>query len=89
MTKTYTEEGIEYTSSNRRMRYNPEFHENHGKPFTTKELAYMCSVYHSKKKADIAMALGRTHSTILSKAHELKKAGLFEHYKNMGDFIKN
>jgi hypothetical protein len=83
MIRTYMDEGIDYTASNRRMRYNPEFHENHGKPFTVKELAYLCSMWSGMKKADIAMALGRTHGTILSKAYYLRKTGQFEHYKNL------
>lgn len=78
-------EGIEYTASNKRMKYNPDFHENHGKPFTVKDLAYMCSMWDSMKKADIAMALGRTHSTVLNKAHSLKKTGQFDYFKNIGD----
>lgn len=63
MTRTFEEDRIEYTSSNHKMRYNPEFHENHGKAFTVKEFAYMCSI--CMKKADIAMDLGRTHGTVL------------------------
>lgn len=83
-TQTFTVDGIEYTTSNGRIRYNPEFHENHKKPFTVKELAYMCSMWNSMKKADIAFALGRTHSTILTKAYSLKRSGQFEHYKKLG-----
>lgn len=85
MASTYVEDGIEYTASNHRMRYNPEFHENHGKPFTVKELAYMCAMWDGMKKADIAMALGRTHGTVLSKVYQLKKNGQFEHYRKMGE----
>lgn len=83
-TQTYVEDGLEYTSSNKRMRYNPEFHENHGKPFTVKELAFMCSSWDGMKKVDIAAALGRTHGTVLSKAYNLKKTGQFEHYAALG-----
>ncbi|MER2005847.1 MAG: DNA-entry nuclease [Psychrobacillus sp.] len=84
MSKSYILEGNEFTASNHRMRYNPEFHENHGKPFTVKELSYMCAMWNSMKKADIALALGRTHGTVLSKAHQLRKSGQFEHFKNLG-----
>lgn len=85
MSNTYEVDGIRYTKSNHRMKYNPEFHENHGKPFTVKELVYMCSMWHSTKKADIAMALGRTHGTVLSKANSLRKSGEFEHFKKLGE----
>lgn len=77
-------DGIDYTKSNKRMRYNPEFHENHGKPFTKDDLIYMCSMWDSMKKADIAMALGKTHGTVLSKAYALRKNGLFNYYKRLG-----
>lgn len=85
MIKTHTKDGIEYVTSNTRMRYNPEFHENHGKPWSTEDLAYMCSSWDAHKKADIAMAVGRTHTTILTKVHKLRKSGQFEHYKKLGD----
>ncbi|WP_142415459.1 hypothetical protein [Hathewaya massiliensis] len=84
MTKTYEVDGIEYTASNHRMRYNPEFHENHGKPFTKDDLIYMCSMWDSMKKADIAMALGKTHGTVLAKVYELRKKKLFDYYKKLG-----
>lgn len=80
----YEREGIQYTSSNHRMRYNPEFHENHGKPWSVKDLIYLCSSWNGMKKADIAAALGRTHGTVLTKAYELRKTGEFEHFKEMG-----
>lgn len=84
MAETFVQDGLEYTASNRRMRYNPEFHENHRKPFTKEDLIYMCSMWDSMKKADIAMALGKTHGTVLSKAHLLRKNGRFEYYKKLG-----
>lgn len=77
-------DGLEYTKSNHRLRYNPEFHENHGKPFTKDDLIYMCSMWDSMKKADIAMALGKTHGTVLSKVYTLRKNGLFDYYKKLG-----
>jgi hypothetical protein len=84
MAEIIVRDGIEYTASNYRMRYNPEFHENHGKPWTVQELVYLCSSYDGMKKADIAAALGRTHGTVLSKAYELKKSGRYEYFKNLG-----
>ena len=87
MADIYVREGIEYSVSNNRMKYNPEFHENHKKPYTLKELAYMCAMWDSMKKADIALALGRTHNTVLSKVHKLRKNGEFEHYKELGESI--
>ncbi len=85
MTEVIAIDGVEYTASNRRMRFNPDFHENHGKPWTTADLIYLCSSWDGAKKADIAMALGRTHGTVLSMAHSLRKNGQFEHYKKLGE----
>lgn len=80
----YVRDGIEYTKSNYRMRYNPEYHENHGKPFTTNELVYLCSMWDSMKKQDIALAMGRTHGAVLTMAHTVRKSGQFESYKKRG-----
>lgn len=83
MAEVYVREGLEYTASNNRLRYNPEFHENHGKIWDEEDLIYLCSSWDAMLKEDIAMALGRTHGTVLSKAHALKKEGKFEYYKNL------
>ena len=84
MTKIYEVDGLQYTASNHRLRYNPEFHENYGKAFTKDDLIYMCSMWDSMKKVDIAMALGKTHGAVLSKVYELRKNGLFDYYKKLG-----
>lgn len=84
MPEIITIDGLEYTKSNHRLRYNPEFHENHGKPFTTKDLIYMCSMWDSTKKAELAMALGRTLSAIYNKKCDLIKSGKFNYYKKLG-----
>ncbi|AAU85065.1 hypothetical protein BCBBV1cgp18 [Bacillus phage BCASJ1c] len=70
-----------------RMPYNPEYHENHRKPWTINDLIYMCSSWDGMRKADIAAALGRTHGTVLSKAAKLKASGEFEHYKKLGERV--
>ena len=67
-----------------RMSYDPEYHENRGKPFTTCDLAYMCSMWESMKKQDIALALGRTHGAVLSMADRLRKSSQFDQYKKRG-----
>jgi len=64
--------------------YDPELCENHGKLFTEDDLAYMCSMWDGMKKIDIALALGKTYRTVISKAYTLRKRGTFEHYKQLG-----
>lgn len=89
MTSTYSKDGVEYTASNHRMKYDPEYHENHGKPWTIEELIFLCSSWNGMKKADIALALGRTHGTVLSKAYYLKKNRQFDYYKKLGEEERN
>ncbi|ACK98015.1 hypothetical protein P5808_19035 [Bacillus cereus] len=43
-----------------RMKYHPDYDPNHKKPYTTKELAYICKYYGFGKVKGIALALGRT-----------------------------
>lgn len=84
MTKTYEVEGLEYTASNHRLRFDPDLHDRHGEKWTDEELAYLCSSWEGMKKADIAAALGRTHGTVLSKAYALRRRGLFDRYAQLG-----
>lgn len=93
MSETIIKDGYEYTKSNGRMRYNEEFCENHNKLYTLDDLIYMCSVWDTMSKAEIAMALGKTHGSVLTKKNTLKhtyfdkekKITLFDHYKKLGD----
>lgn len=62
-----------------RMKYHP----NHKKPYTTRELAYVCKYYGFGKVKAIALALGRTESTIRQLVNTLRKNGVFEKYKDM------
>ncbi|CAK7025309.1 hypothetical protein [Tissierella sp.] len=74
--------GLEYTKSNRRLRYTPEIHYRHGEKWTKEEMIELCGLWESMKKRDIALGLGRTESVCLSKIYYLRKIGLFEYYKN-------
>jgi len=65
--------------------YNPELHDMHGKKWDDEDLMYLCSMYEFTKGEDLALALGRTHATILSKVYHLRKIGRFEEYKRKGN----
>lgn len=82
MSEIITIDGLEYTKSNKRMRYNPEFHEKHGQPWSIEELIYLCGMYRRGTGNQVSMALGRTLSTCMSKVYYLRKLGLFESYKS-------
>ncbi|MDK0734764.1 hypothetical protein P7A61_04180 [Clostridium perfringens] len=79
----FDSEGYEYTKSNHRMRYNAELHYNHGKPWTVKELSYLCKMRPCMKYKDLSLALGRTVSVCMSKIYELKKKNLIGFYKSL------
>jgi hypothetical protein len=77
-------DGYEYTKSNHRMRYTPEFCENYKKPYSREDLEYLCAMWDSMDKASIAMALGKTHGSVLEKAYYPRKRDLFDMYKKAG-----
>lgn len=74
-------DGLEYTASNKRLKYNPDFHENHGTPWSKEDLLYLCGMWGRGKGQQISLALGRTLSTCMSKVYTLRKYGLFETYR--------
>ncbi len=66
-----------------RMKFNPEICTRHYKPFTTKDLAYICNFYGVISSREIALALGRTQKSILNKVERLRENGNFEVYREM------
>lgn len=75
-------DGIVYDNIGR-MRYHPEFHPNHGKPFMLDELVYLCKFHGIDDPRTISYALGRTEYTLADKLHKLRKSGLYDVYRNM------
>lgn len=69
-----------------RLKYHPDYHPNHGKPFTTEELEYMCKYFETDGRRMISMALGRTEHTISTKVTSLKRSGLYDYYKNLNRY---
>jgi len=72
--------------SNGRLRYHPELHPNHRKPYRLSELEYLCKFWKRGRRRQISLALGRTESTLADKVCKLRKNGLFEYYKNLNTF---
>ena len=81
--EVYEIDGVKYRKSNRRMIYNPEYHDAYGKRWTDEELAYIAQMRPHTQWADISLALGRTHDTCANKYYEIKKQGKLEYYKNL------
>lgn len=74
---------LRYTNGGKRLAYHPDYHPNHGKEWTVKELAYLCHFYETVKLKDLAIDLGRTHATIAQKKMIIERQGLFEMYRKM------
>lgn len=68
-------DGLKYTNGGSRLTYTPEFHDNHGKPWSEEDKAYLIQmrVKANKGYADISAALGRTYGTCADKYFYIKK----------------
>lgn len=75
-----------YYDKNGRMGYSKDFHSRHGKEWTAEELEYLCKFYEIDGPFTISLALERTEMTILTKVHQLRRIGLFDHYKKRNRF---
>jgi hypothetical protein len=75
------EEGIEYDRRGY-MKFNPSFHDRQGQPWTDEEREYLCKYHDVDGREAVSMALGRTIATVASMVGNLKRAGLYEWYKN-------
>ena len=56
-----------------RLKYNPEFHANTGKPWTTEDLNYLIEFYDIAGSKEMSFALERTEQSIRQKANTLRK----------------
>lgn len=77
-------DGIQYDNLGR-MKYHPDFHPNHGKPFTTDELIYICKYHDVDDPRTLSFAIGKTEHTIASKITRLRHDGKYDMYRNFPD----
>jgi len=59
-----------------KMKYNPEYHFNHKRPWMNSDLKYLIERYKKDRIDDISLALGRTYKTIANMIYDLKKKGV-------------
>lgn len=79
----FEKDGYFYTKSNGRLQYTPELHTNYKKPWSLKDLIFLCGMWEARERGEgksIALGLGRTYSTVLDKVHRCRKNGSYEHY---------
>lgn len=68
---------IEYDNQGR-MKYNPELHENQGKPWGEEDLEYLIAWYEIIGAEEMSLALGRPEAVIANKVSKLRKSGLMK-----------
>lgn len=66
-----------------RMMYHPDFHYNQGKSYSTKELSYICKHYSRGHVKTLSLDVGRTEHSLRQRVNQLRKDGLFDHYKSL------
>lgn len=64
--------------SNGRLKYHPDIHPNHKKPWSIQDQNYLIDFYGASKPNDISLALGRTVATVMDRACDLRKRGLMK-----------
>ncbi len=73
---------VQYDTSGR-MKYHPDYHFNHQKPYTIEELVYICKQYEWGNVKTLSLDVGRTEATLHSRIYKLKESGEFDFYKNL------
>lgn len=68
-------EGVTYDKYGR-MNYHPEFHGNHGKPWTTTDQQFLIDNYELIGPEQVSFATERTIHTVMTRAYELRKRGI-------------
>lgn len=74
---------LKYSNGGSRLCYHPDFHPNHGSPWSTKELAYLCHHYEATKLMTLALDMGRTQTAIAQKKLELVREGRYQELKQV------
>lgn len=77
--------GIEYDSCGR-IKYHPDLHYNQGNAWTEEDLEYLCKFSDFDHLESVAMALGRTKTTVSQKLTNLRKKGLVDYYRNLNKY---
>lgn len=66
-----------------RMKYHPDFHENHRKKWSEEDMEYLCKFETVDDLETLGLALGRTKATVAEKLSLLKENGQYNYYRNL------
>lgn len=75
-------DGLQYDRLGR-MKYHPDFHDNHGKRFSDEELCYLAKFYKFDGRRHVSLALGRPEGPVQKKYLELLHSKRLDFYKNL------
>lgn len=65
---------VEYDPAGR-MKYHPDYHARHGKPWLVSEERYLIEQYEAMGPEAVSLALERTVGVVMTRVYELRKAG--------------
>lgn len=68
---------IEYDKCGR-MKFNPELHQNNGKPWSDEDLEYLINWYEKIGLEEMSLAVGRSEVTVAAKVGYLRKRGIMK-----------
>lgn len=68
---------IEYDKCGR-MKFNPELHQNNGKPWSQEDLNYLIDWYEKIGLEEMSLAVGRSEVTVAAKVGYLRKKGIMK-----------
>lgn len=66
-----------------RLKYHPELHPNHKKPWSEEDIEYLCKYAEVDTLDNISLALGRTCQIVVYKLRTLRRDGKYDYYKTL------
>lgn len=72
-----------------RMNYNPDFHFNQKKPWTTTDEKFLIKMYEKIGPDEVSVSIGRTIHTVMQRAYTLRKEGRMPARLNRKNFRRN
>jgi aspartyl/asparaginyl-tRNA synthetase len=80
------EEGVTYDKASR-MNYHPSYHDRQGEEWTVEEIQYLCTWHDLDGLNKVALALGRTPKTLSSQLGNVRKLGMYHHYRKREEIV--
>ncbi|TYS91927.1 hypothetical protein [Rossellomorea aquimaris] len=79
-------EGVTHDKASR-MNYHPIYHDRQGEEWTVEEIQYLCTWHDLDGLNKVALALGRTPKTLSSQLGNVRKLGMYHHYRKREEIV--